>query len=151
MGAYWIDFNILLCDNVSLALILAYWQYGLFPQTLNYSKWDLKAHSGLNFRLRPQFSSVTQSCLTLCNPMDFSTPGFLSITYSWSLLKLMSIKLVMPPNHLILCCLLLLLPSIFPSFRVFSKESVLRIRVAKVLELQFQHQSFQWIFRTDFL
>ena len=49
----------------------------------------------------------------------------LSITYSWSLLKLMSIESVMPSNHLILCCPLLLLPSIFPSIRVFSNESVL--------------------------
>ena len=52
----------------------------------------------------------------------------LSITNSWSLLKLMSVESVMPSNHLILCCLLLLLPSIFPSIRVFSNESVLRIR-----------------------
>ena len=54
-----------------------------------------------------------------------------SITNSWSLLKLMSIELVMPPNHLILFCPLLLLPSIFPSIRVFSIESVLRIRWSK--------------------
>ena len=52
----------------------------------------------------------------------------LSITNSWSLLRLMSIESVMPSNHLILCRPLLLLPSIFPSIRVFSKESVLRIR-----------------------
>ena len=51
----------------------------------------------------------------------------LSMTNSWSLLKLMSIESVMPSNHLILCCLLLLLPSIFPSIRVFSNESVLCI------------------------
>ena len=55
----------------------------------------------------------------------------LSITKSWSLLKLMSIELVMPFNHLILCHPLLLLPSIFPSIRVFSNESVLRIRWPK--------------------
>ena len=57
-------------------------------------------------------------------------------------------------NHLILCCPLLLLPSIFPSIRAFSSESALNIKlhqVAKVLELQLQHQSFQWIFRVDFL
>ena len=73
----------------------------------------------------------------------------LSITKSWSLLKLMSIELVVPSNHLI--CHPLLLPSVFPSIRVFSNESVLHIRWAKVLEFQLQHQSFQWIFRTDFL
>ena len=58
----------------------------------------------------------------------------------------------MPSNHLILCHPLLLLPSIFPSIRVFSNESALRIRwPIKVLEFQLQRQSFQWIFRTDFL
>ena len=51
--------------------------------------------------------------------MDCSMPGFLSITNSWSLLKLMSIDLVMPSNHLILCCPLLFVPSVFPSIRVF--------------------------------
>ena len=55
----------------------------------------------------------------------------LSITNPWSLLKLMSIESVMPSNHLILCCPLLLLPSIFPSLRVFSNESVLHIRWPK--------------------
>ena len=75
-----------------------------------------------------QFSSATQSCPTLCNPMDCSMPGFLSITNSRSLLKLMSIKSVIPSNHLILCHPLLLLPSIFPSIRVFCNELVLRIR-----------------------
>ena len=74
-----------------------------------------------------QFSSVTQSCLTLCNPMDCSTPGFPVHHHSQSLLKLVSIKLVMLSNHLILCHPLLLLPSIGPSIRVFSNESVLGI------------------------
>ena len=60
-----------------------------------------------------------------------------------------SIKSVMSSNHLILCHPLFLLPSIFPSIRVFSNESVLRI--AKVLKIQLQHQSFQRLFRTDFL
>ena len=64
--------------------------------------------------------------------MDCSTgnQASLSITNSWSLLKLLSIELVMPSNHLIFCCPLLL-PSIFPSIRVFSNESVLRIRWPK--------------------
>ena len=87
-----------------------------------------------------------------------------SSTISWSLLKLMSTKSVMPSNHLILCHPLLLLPSIFPSIRVFSNESGSfpmsrglfqwvdsSHQVAKLLELQLQHQSFQWIFRVDFL
>ena len=66
-----------------------------------------------------QFSSVTQSCLTLCNLMDCSTPGFPVQHQLPELLKLMSIELVMPFYHLILCRPLLLLPSIFPSIRVF--------------------------------
>ena len=62
--------------------------------------------------------------------MDCSTPG-VPITNSQSLLKLLSIELVMPSNHLILCSPLLLGPSIFPSIRVFSSESALRIRWPK--------------------
>ena len=145
--------------------------------------------------LHSQFSSVAQSCPTLCNPMDCSTKGFpvhhqlqelaqnhihrvgvdiqpstpllspsppafnlskhqfsqfssvsstqasLSITNSRSLLKLMSIKLVMPSN-LILYCHLSLLPSVFPSIKVFSKETVLRIRWPN-WKFQLQHQSFK--------
>ena len=79
-----------------------------------------------------QFRSVAQSCLTLCNPMDFSTPG-LPVHHQLPepFVKLMSISWVMPSNHLILCHPLLLLPSIFPSIRVFSNELVLRIRWPK--------------------
>ena len=64
-------------------------------------------------------------------------PGFPVITSYRSWLKLMSIKLVMPSNHLILCCPLLLLPSIFPSIRAFSKESVLCIRWPKYWSFSF--------------
>ena len=84
-----------------------------------------------------QFSSVAQLCPTLCNPMDCSTPGFFVLHISWSLLKFMSIESVMPSNHLILCCPLLLLPSIFSSIRVFSKETVLPIRWPKYWSLSF--------------
>ena len=66
-----------------------------------------------------QFSSVTQSCPTLCDPMDWARQASLSITNTWSLPKLMSIELVMPSNHMILCLTLLLLPSIFPSISSF--------------------------------
>ena len=72
-----------------------------------------------------QFSSVAQSCPTLCDLMDWSTPGFSVHHQLPELLKLMSIDLVMPYNHLILCCPLLLLPSIPPSIRVFYNESAL--------------------------
>ena len=69
--------------------------------------------------------------------MDRSTPGSLSFTISRSLLKLMSVESVMPSNHLILCCRLLLLPSIFPSVRVFSNEPVLCIRGPKYWSFTF--------------
>ena len=69
--------------------------------------------------------AVVQLCLTLCDPMDCSTPGFSVLHHLLELLKFISIELVMPSNHLVLCCPLLLLPSIFPSIRVFSNESVL--------------------------
>ena len=76
-----------------------------------------------------QFSSVAQSCPTLCDPRNQTArQASLSITNSWSLPKLMSIELMMPSNHLILCHPLLLLPSIFPNIRVFSNESALHIR-----------------------
>ena len=75
-----------------------------------------------------QLSSITQLCLTLCSPMNYSTPGLLSNTISQSLPKLRSIESVMPFNHFILCHPLLLPPSIFPSIRVFSNESALHIR-----------------------
>ena len=75
-----------------------------------------------------QFSSVTQSCLTLCDPMDHSTPGF-PVHHQFPELTQTHIHLIRDPsNHLILCRTLLLLPSIFPSIRVFSSESVLHIR-----------------------
>ena len=83
------------------------------------------------------YCSVTQLCPTLCNPTDCSMPGFPVITNSWSLLKLMSIELVVPSNHLILCRPLLLLPSIFPSIRVFPNESALRIRWPKYWNFSF--------------
>ena len=78
--------------------------------------------------VNPPMTSVTQSCPTLFDPMDCSTPG-LPVHHQCS--KLTSIESVRPSNHLILCHLLLLLPSIFPSVRVFSKESALPIRWPK--------------------
>ena len=78
---------------------------------------------------------VSQSCLTLCDPMDLSTPGFQSPTISQCLLRLMSIESVMSSNHL--CHPLLLPPSIFPSIRVFSNESVPHIRRPKYWSFSF--------------
>ena len=85
-----------------------------------------------------QFSSVTQSCPTLCDPMNHTTQASLSITNSRSSLRLTSIESVMPSNHLILCRPLLLLPSIFPSIRVFSNELALRIRWPKYWNFSFK-------------
>ena len=84
-----------------------------------------------------QFSSVPESCPTLCNPMDHSTPGLPCITNSQSLPELISIESVMPSNHLILCHPLLLLSSFFPSIRVFPNQSALCIRWPKYLEFRF--------------
>ena len=69
-------------------------------------------------------------------PWNAACKASLSFTISWSLLKLMSIESVMPSNNLFLCHPLLLLPSIFPSIRIFSNESALHNQVARVLELQ---------------
>ena len=73
------------------------------------------------------FSSVTQSCPTLGHPKDCSTPGLFVHHQLPEFLKLMSIELVMLSNHLILCCPLLLLPSVLLSIRVFFNELVLHI------------------------
>ena len=77
-----------------------------------------------------QFSSVQSfSCVQLfATPWIAARQASLSITNSWNVLRLTSIESVMPSNHLILCCPLLLLPSIFPSIRVFSNQSALHIR-----------------------
>ena len=81
--------------------------------------------------------SVAQLCPPLCNPTDFSTLGFPVFTIYASVLKLRYIELVMPFNHLILCHPLLLLPSIFPSIRVFPNEPALRIRWPKYWSFSF--------------
>ena len=91
-----------------------------------------------------QISSFAQPCLTLCNPIDCSTADLpvhhqLRV-YSNSRLSSWWCHL----SHLILCCLLILPHSIFPSIRVFSNDSSLH-------QVAIQHKSFQWIFRTDFL
>ena len=96
------------------------------PQTLVlppfFFSWNLKEST-----LSVQFSSVAQSCLTLCDPMN-STPGLPIHNQLPESTQTHVPESVMPSNHLILCCPLLLLPSIFPSIRVFSNESALRIR-----------------------
>ena len=84
-----------------------------------------------------QFSSVAQLCLTLYSPWTAARQASLSITISWSLLKLMPTESVMPSNCLILCHPLLLLPSVFLSIRVFSNELTLDIRWSKYWSFNF--------------
>ena len=84
-----------------------------------------------------QFSSVTQSCPTLCDPLNRSTPGLPAITNSRSSLRLTSIESVMPSSRLILCRPLLLLPPIPPSIKVFSNESTLLMRWPKYWSFSF--------------
>ena len=99
-----------------------------------------------------QFSSFQSlGCVQLfATPWTAARQASLSFSISWNLLIFMSLESVMLSNHFILCCPLLLLPSIFPSIRVCSLVDSLH-EVVKVLELQLQHQSFPWIFRVDFL
>ena len=87
------------------------------------------SHSVMSNSLPPPWTAAHQASLTITN--------------SRSLHKLMSIELVMPSNHLILCHLLFLLPSIFPSIRVLSRESVLHIRWPEYCSFSFSYQSFQ--------
>ena len=89
-----------------------------------------------NYIMQVQFSSVTQSCPTLCDPIA-AHQASLSITNSWSSLRLMSIESMMPSSHLILCHPLLFLPPIPPSIRVFSNESTLRMRWLKYWSFSF--------------
>ena len=94
-----------------------------------------RERSEINYSI--QFSSVAQSCLTLCNPMNSSTPGLPVLHHLLELHKLMSVESVMPSNHLI-HCRPLLLPSIFPSIRVFSNESTLHVRRPKYWSFSFK-------------
>ena len=84
-----------------------------------------------------QLTLVSQSCPTFFNPRTTARNAFLSITNCRSPPKPMSIESVMPSNHLILCHLLLLLPSVFPSIRIFSNESAPRIRWPKYWSFSF--------------
>ena len=102
---------------------------------LSISLWVSFVHFFLS-RHWPIWASVSSvqsfSCVQLfATPWTAACQASLSISNSWSFLNHMSIELVMPSNYIILCCLLLLLPSIFPSIRAFSNESVLHIRWPK--------------------
>ena len=112
-----------------------------FSSNLTFSQqlWWQENHWNIRKEQKYNISSVQ----SLSHVRLFATPwtaacqAFLSITNSQSLLKPMSIESVMPSNHLILCCPLLLLPSIFPSIRVFSNESALWIRWRKYWSFSF--------------
>ena len=111
-------------------------------------------YEGIKRKMDHCCCSVFQSCQTLCNPIDWSMPGFPVLNHLRSLLKLMSIESAIPSNHLILCHPLLLLPSIFPSIRVFSNESVLCIRCPKYWSFSFSispSSEYSWLisFRID--
>ena len=100
--------------------------------------------------------SVVQLRPTRCDPMDCSTPGFPVLYHLPELAQTHVLELIMSSNHLVLCCPLLLLPSIFPSIRVFSKESVLHIRWPKDWSFNFSispsnEYSGLISFRTDWL
>ena len=90
------------------------------------------------------YKSSGQSCLTLCNPMNRRMPGLPCPAPTPGLPKPMSIELVVPSSHLILCRPLLLLPSIFPSIRVFSNESALCIRWPKYWSFSFNISPQSW-------
>ena len=157
----------------SVITIRKFWRKKLITSPGNY-KAHLRAHSkvigrkkastGLGFcfywgwSCRPRIygAVIVVVVQSLSHVWLFVTPWTvacqapLSSTISWSLLKLMSIELVMLSNHLILYCPLITLPYIFPNIRVFQKVSYSH-QVAKVLEFQLQLQSFQRIFKVDFL
>ena len=104
--------------------------------------WRLVAYSAGPWKKQDQIRSVAQSCPTLCNPVNHSTPGLPVHHQLLESTKPMSIQSMMPSSHLILCYPLLLLPSIFPSNRVFSNESVLRIRWPKYWSFSFNISPF---------
>ena len=123
--------------------------YSAWRQISPFSTWGLiccnclccmyTPHSGTMIMRSVQFSSVQSlSHIRLfATPWTAASQVSLSITSSWSFLRLMSIEAVMPSNHLTLCCGLVLWPSIFPSIRVFSNESVLHIRWPKYWDFSF--------------
>ena len=101
---------------------------------------EAEGEAGRNRKCGPrsfQFSSAAQSHLTLCDPMDHSPPGFPVLYHLSELAQTLSIECVMRSNYLILCHPLLLLPSIFPSIRIFSNKSVLQLKWPKHWSFRF--------------
>ena len=157
-----VDFNhfnfFKIFSSVLFQNLLLFLYYFIQDLTKNLSYVEWKIRESLGFVIPDsflclfclQFSSVAQLCLTLCDPMDCNTPGFPVHRQLPELAQTQSIRLVMPSNHLILCHSLLLLPSIFPSIRVFSNESVLCIRWPEQWSFSFSLISINTSFCHDF-
>ena len=126
--------------NLTLHFLVIPYVYGFRP----WWPWEKRSND-------LKFSSVQSLSRIWCfeTPWTAAQQPSLSIIHPRSLLKCTSIESLMPSNHLILCCPLLLPPWIFPSQGLFQWLCSSH-QVAKVLEFQLQHQSFQWIFKTDF-
>ena len=147
-GGCWLLFQSLQLHHFSLCLTTS---HGLLqfcvsdvPLPISYREMAFRAHlkyqvSSPHFKMLNSISSVQllSRVQLFVTSWTAACQASLSITNSWSLLKLMSIKLVIPSNHLILCHPFLLLPSVFPSIRVFSNESVLCIRWPKYWSFSF--------------
>ena len=113
------------------------WRSSLYLETRRWLLVPVRLRLGYSSEVRVQFSSVAQSCLTLCDLMDCSTPGSHVHHQLPETTQTHVHRLEMPSNHLILDCTLLLLPSIFPSIRVFSNELILCIRWPKCWSFSF--------------
>ena len=110
---------LIFCGNYFYLFLLLYHLYFKLLLIFEFYSYPYRPYPYKTYPCCP----VAKSCLTLCNPMDQSKPG-LPVCH-WSLSKLMFIELVMPSNHLILCCPLLLLPSIFPASGSFPMSQLL--------------------------
>ena len=137
-----------------MSVKLGDWGQGGFGRS-HVGRLNGSGHKKWNFLSQVQFSSVAQSCPTLCNPMDCNSPGLPVHHQLPEFTQLMSIESVMSSNHLILCHPLLLLPSIVSSIRVFANESVFRTRWPKYWSFSFDispsNEYSGLIFRMDWL
>ena len=107
------------------------------PESPCWISWQRKIRINVKFRICLSSVQSLSHVWLFASLWTVARQASLSFTNARSLLKLMSIELVMPSNHLVLCCPLLFLPSIFPSIRVFSRESVLHIRWPKYWSFNF--------------
>ena len=142
-----------LFDFLIMAFILAFIVWAFHPFMYLKSQLDTQINKKTIFT-SVQFSSVAQSCPTLCDPMNRSTPGRPVHNQLRSSLRLTSIESVMPSSHLILGRPRLLLPPIPPSIRVFSNESTLRMRWPKYWSFSFNiipSKEIPGLFRMDWL